>query len=316
MKNIIITVLMLLLPFWAMAQGQVTRKPTPNPVKPTHKHSVYGPKNCKECNRLREQERQRIEEQRRKEQERIAEQQRLEEMRRREDEQRLAEERKRKEEEDAKLAEQKRIIDNLVDNMVYVDGGRVMTTDSEEFSRKIYVILYPYYISRYEVTQAEWKAVMGSNPSNFKGDNLPVENISWKDCQEFIHKLNIITGKYFRLPKVVEWEFAAHGGNNNHRYKYSGSDNIDSVAWYKDNSDKKTHSVGLKNPNELGLYDMSGNVYEWCQDERGCTIFGKKISHKVYCGGSWACDEGLCVGTWIFEKSDTSNYSVGLRLAL
>ena len=125
-----------------------------------------------------------------------------------------------------------------------------------------------YYMGKTEVTQALWKAVMGSNPSSFKGDNKPVENVSWNDCQTFIKKLNQATGKNFRLPTEAEWEFAARGGNNSKHYQYSGSNNIDDVAWDTDDSDG-THDVATKSPNELGLYDMSGNVSEWCQDVYG-----------------------------------------------
>ncbi len=126
-----------------------------------------------------------------------------------------------------------------------------------------------YYLGKTEVTQALWKAVMDSNPSYFKGDNKPVENVSWNDCQTFISKLNAVTGKNFRLPTEAEWEFAARGGNNSKHYLYSGSDNIDDVAWYDGNSGRQIYDVATKQPNELGLYDMSGNVSEWCQDWYG-----------------------------------------------
>ncbi len=148
------------------------------------------------------------------------------------------------------------------------------------------VTLGDYYIGKFEVTQELWEAVMGSNPSYFKGSNLPVEQVSWDDCQTFIRKLNSLTGKNFRLPTEAEWEYTARGGNRSKGYKYSGSNNISDVAWYWENSgdrvlsgewdyDKiknnncRTHPVGMKSPNELGIYDMSGNVYEWCQDWYG-----------------------------------------------
>ena len=163
---------------------------------------------------------------------------------------------------------------NLTSNMVYVSGGTfTMGATSEQGSNASdyekpthSVTLSGFYICKYEVTQALWKAVMGSNPSNWKGDNLPVENVSWGDCQKFIRKLNAMTGKNFRLPTEAEWEFAARGGNNSRGYKYAGSNNIGDVAWYEDNSGRKTHVVGTKSPNELGIYDMSGNVFEWCQN--------------------------------------------------
>ena len=131
------------------------------------------------------------------------------------------------------------------------------------------VTLSDYYIGETEVTQALWKAVMGTNPSNFKGDSNPVEKVSWNDCQEFIRKLNSLTGRTFRLPTEAEWECAARGGNQSKGYKYSGSNKIKDVAWYDGNSKDKTHAVKTKPSNELGLYDMSGNVNEWCWDLYG-----------------------------------------------
>lgn len=329
MKNIIITVLMLILPSLAMAQGQVTRKPKPDPVKPTHTHSVNGPKNCRECNRLRQKEQQRIAEQRRKEQERIVE-------RKRKEKQRLAEERKRIAEEEARFAKLNPIIKNLINNMVYVSGGTfTMGATSEQGSEANYesydekpthrVTLSSFYIGKYEVTQAEWKAVMGSNPSYFKGDNLPVENVSWNDCQEFIRKLISLTGKNFRLPTEAEWEFAARGGKNSRGYKYSGSNDIGSVAWYYSNSGSKTHPVGQKSPNELGLYDMSGNVWEWCQDWNGDYPSSVQTnptgpisgSYRVCRGGSWDYNAGGCrVSFRNFCTPGGRGDSLGLRLAM
>ena len=125
------------------------------------------------------------------------------------------------------------------------------------------VTLSTFYICQTEVTQELWQAVMGSNPSPYSGTNLPVSNISWDNCQEFISNLNQMTGKTFRLPTEAEWEYAARGGNKSQGYKYAGSNNVDEVAWYSSNT---THAVATKMPNELGLYDMSGNVWEWCHD--------------------------------------------------
>ena len=136
------------------------------------------------------------------------------------------------------------------------------------------VTLSDYYMGQTEVTQALWEAVMGTNPSYFKGDNLPVECVSWEDCQTFIRRLNEklssqLGGKLFSLPTEAQWEFAARGGNKSQGYKYSGSNNLDDVAWYYANSGSNSHPVARKQPNELGLYDMSGNVWEWCKDWYG-----------------------------------------------
>lgn len=128
------------------------------------------------------------------------------------------------------------------------------------------VTLSSYYIGESEVMQALWQEIMGENPSENQESNYPVENVTWKDCQLFIKRLNKITDANFRLPTEAEWEFAARGGNNSHGYQYSGSNNIEDVAWYNGNSEKRTHEVKTKMPNELNLYDMSGNVSEWCDD--------------------------------------------------
>ncbi len=156
-------------------------------------------------------------------------------------------------------------------DMVFVKGGEFVMGDSvgdghpdEHPAHK--VTISDFYIGRYEVTQAEWVAVMGNNPSRFKGDNLPVDNVSWNDIQEFLLRLNQQTGKKYRLPTEAEWEFAARGGIYSRNYKYSGSDDISDVAWYCENAGGQPHPVGLKRNNELMLYDMCGNVWEWCQD--------------------------------------------------
>ena len=180
-----------------------------------------------------------------------------------------------------------------------------------------------YYMGKYEVTQALWKAVMGSNPSEFKGDNLPVENVSWDDCQEFISKLNSMTGRKFRLPTEAEWEYAARGGKNSRGYQYSGSSTISDVAWYYVNSGNKTHPVGTKQANELGIYDMTGNVWEWCQDWYGSYVSSPQTnpigansgSYRVFRGCSWI-SVGDCMS---YRSNDTPGHHfniLGLRLVL
>ena len=184
-----------------------------------------------------------------------------------------------------------------------------------------------YYIGKTEVTQALWKAVMGNNPSYFKGDNLPVEQVSWDDCQKFISKLNSLTGQNFRLPTEAEWEFAARGGNNSNHYQYSGSNELGDIAWYDGNSRDKTHVVATKTkqPNELGLYDMSGNVWEWCSDWFGNYSSSSLTnptgpnsgSNRVYRGGSWLSDTGCCRSS--YRSGIPPDYSLnylGLRLVL
>ena len=182
-----------------------------------------------------------------------------------------------------------------------------------------------YYMGKYEVTQALWEAVMGSNPSYFKGDNLPVETVSWNDCQEFISKLNSMTGRKFRLPTEAEWEYAARGGKKSRSYQYSGSSNISDVAWYDGNSGSKTHPVGTKQANELGIYDMTGNVWEWCQDWYGSYSSSSQTNptgavsgaHRVYRGGSWDFYAGRCRLSYRrYGTPDYRNSILGLRLAL
>lgn len=224
-------------------------------------------------------------------------------------------------------------LNKLINDMVYVSGGTFTMGGTSEQGNDAYtnekpthsVTLSSYYICKYEVTQALWRAVMGSNPSNFKGDNLPVECVSWNDCQTFINRLNSYTGRNFRLPTEAEWEFAARGGNYSRHYKYSGSNYIGDVAWYTDNSGSRTHPVGTKQANELGLYDMSGNVREWCSDMYGSyssyTQTNPKGPNNVYNrvlrGGSWLDSARFS------RSSNRENYAprisdgrIGLRLVL
>ena len=225
------------------------------------------------------------------------------------------------------------IIQRLVKNMVYVEGGTFTMgatseqgSDAESDEKPIHqVTLSSFSIGKYEVTQEEWEAVMGNNPSSFKGSKRPVERVSWNDCQEFIRKLNTMTGKHFRLPTEAEWEYAARGGNKTIGYKYAGSDNFDRVAWCNNNSGDTTHDVGQKSPNELGLYDMSGNVWEWCADWYGSYNSNSQTnpsgpssgSYRVRRGGSWINSAWCCRVSYRGRSSPGStSYDLGLRLAL
>lgn len=216
-------------------------------------------------------------------------------------------------------------------DMIYVEGGTFMMgalpndkeADSDETPRH-QVTLSSFYIGRYEVTQELWQAVMGSNPSRFQGDpKQPVERVSWNECQTFINKLNALTGEQFRLPTEAEWEYAARGGQKSRGYLYSGSNNISDVAWYWENSNKTTHPVGQKQPNELGLYDMSGNVYEWCQDWYGSYSSSAQTnptgpsspSYRVRRGGGWYFSARCCRASSRYDAPDRSSNDLGLRLA-
>lgn len=225
--------------------------------------------------------------------------------------------------------------------MIPVEGGSSMMgataeQGSDASSREFpvhEVMVSSFYIGETEVTQELWKAVMGDNPSYFVSDLFfPVESVSWQDCQEFIAMLNIMTGETFRLPCEAEWEFAARGGNLSEGYKYAGSNNLESVAWYSynDSWDLRgtgaygTHVVGTRMPNELELYDMSGNVHEWCQDWYGPYSDAAQIdpmgpmtgSTHVYRGGNWYFDEWFCRVSFRNGLSpDYRSYGLGLRLA-
>ena len=188
------------------------------------------------------------------------------------------------------------------------------------------VTLSDYYIGETEVTQELWQAVMGSNPSDFTGNlQRPVEKVSWNDCQTFITKLNALTGETFSLPTEAEWEYAARGGNKAQGYLYSGSNTIGDVAWYTSNSSSTTHPVKTKQPNELGIYDMSGNVWEWCADWFGSYSSSAQTdpvgpssgSDRVLRGGSWINIAAYCRVAIRVRNAPTSvNYIYGLRLSL
>ena len=235
-------------------------------------------------------------------------------------------------------------VNGVTFKMVAIEGGTFTMGTTAEHAFDGWelpaheVTLSSYCIGQTEVTQALWLAVMGSNPSYFSSRNnydtnlqRPVEFVSWNDCQTFITKLNQLTGKTFRLPTEAEWEFAARGGNRSKGYKYSGSNNPDDVAWYWFNIPSHneeygtTQTVATKAPNELGLYDMSGNVFEWCQDRYGSyssdaqtNPVGPSTGYgRVFRGGSWLnhaynCRVSLRVG---YDPTSTVD-CIGLRLAL
>ena len=218
--------------------------------------------------------------------------------------------------------------------MVAVEGGTYWMgsadDDGDAYSDerpRHEVTLSSFAIGQTEVTQELWEAVMGSNPSYFRGSSLPVEQVSWNDCQEFLTKLNALTGRQFRLPTEAEWEYAARGGQSSRGYKYSGGDNIDEVAWYDDNSGFATHAVGTKAANELGLYDMSGNVWEWCQDWYSSSYYSNSAqsnpqgpdsgSYRVCRGGSWDFIAWYCrVANRNYYTPSVRHDPLGLRLAL
>ena len=208
-------------------------------------------------------------------------------------------------------------------------GSPVGEADREDDESQHRVTLTrDFYLGRTEVTQAQWRAVMGTDPSRFKGDDLPVEMVSWDDAMAFCRKLNEMglapAGWTFTLPTEAQWEYAARGGNRSRGFMYAGGNDIGEVAWYDGNSRGETHPVGTKRANELGLYDMSGNVWEWCLDwyEKGYaadpeTLAGNRGSGRVIRGGGWFYVAGYCRSAIrILNGPGCRRFSLGFRLAL
>lgn len=226
------------------------------------------------------------------------------------------------------------IADPFEGQMVIVDGGTFMMgsndKDAEEDEKPVHrVTLSRFAMGKYEVTQKQWRDVMGTSPSSFKNcDDCPVESVSWDDIQEFLQKLNALTKKNYRLPTEAEWEFAARGGIRNDpktgNFKYAGSNNMDEVAWNGSNSGSKTHPVGQKKANQLEIFDMSGNVWEWCSDwydmynsaaVRNPTGVGNG-SGRLIRGGCWRFNAGDCrVSDRGYGGPSYQSYDLGFRLA-
>ena len=248
------------------------------------------------------------------------------------------EEKARKEAEAKAFSNKTFTVNGVSFDMIAVKGGTFTMGGTSEQGSDAYdsekpthsVTLSDYYIGKFEVTQELWRAVMGNEPTYNdgwtkeygRGNNYPAYRISWNDCQEFIKKLNQKTGANFRLPTEAEWEYAARGGNKSKGYKYSGSNTIGNVEWY---SSSKTHQVGTKSPNELGIYDMSGNVLEWCQDWYGDYSSGSQTNptgpssgfNRVSRGGSWSEYAMFCrVSCREYNTPDARRNHLGFRLAL
>ena len=226
-----------------------------------------------------------------------------------------------------------KVNDTLSINMMCVEGGTFMmgategdtqAYDNEKPAHDV-TLTYNYYIAQTEVTQALWKAVMGNNPSTMIGDDLPVNNVLWEEADAFVKRLSQMTGYTFHLPTEAEWEFAARGGKKSKGYLYAGSDDVNEVAWYANNSGGKTHAVGTKKPNELGIYDMSGNAWEWCSDwlapysaEAQVNPIGPATGeYHVYHGGGW--NHGQRYARSSHRRTTTEGYvksALGLRVAI
>jgi len=224
--------------------------------------------------------------------------------------------------------------------MVKVEGGTFsMGSEKNNREKQVHEVSVPdFYIGKYPVTQEQWAAVMGNNPARFRGKTHPAEQVSWEDIQIFLKKLNQLTDGAFRLPSEAEWEYAAGGGEQirmdaarggkyNQGLQYAGSNKLKEVGWHEKNSNGQTQPVGLKQPNELGIYDMSGNVREWCADhwhdnyegapvDGSAWVEGGDKDRRVVRGGSWFNYDNFCrPSDRYMVNSDDRNFITGFRLA-
>jgi formylglycine-generating enzyme required for sulfatase activity len=223
-------------------------------------------------------------------------------------------------------------IEQLAQNMIFIEGDTFQMksenwSDNKKMERQVKVA--NFHLCKYLVTQGLWNQVMGAenNRSRFKGIDRPVERVSWDDTQIFLDKLNNQTNKTYRLPTEAEWEYAARGGKLSKGFIYAGSNKLKEVGWYDDNSHGETKPVGMKLPNELGLYDMSGNVWEWCADvwhdsyegapeDGSAWLTGGNQNLRVVRGGSWGDRDYGCRVSYRDDITAVSRYNIiGFRLA-
>ncbi len=219
---------------------------------------------------------------------------------------------------------------NQTIDFIHVDGGEFLMGDKDDGNAHR-VKVSSFDIGKYPVTQGQWKAITGENASRFKGESRPVEMVFWNKVQDFILQLNKATGKQFRLPTEAEWEYAARGGKYSQGYTYSGSDKLKQVGWYTENSNDETHDVGLMLANELGIHDMSGNVYEWCADwydekyYEACKKKGvvenppgsDRGAYRVVRGGGSFDNALYCRPSYRDrDRPDNHAYDIGFRLIL